>query len=98
MGPEHPKRCSSIGGPRGTGFRTKIPKISLGVGEALHYIPSPPPSNEHYGDRFFIWAAGPARGLGDPVSVHIKKNIGRRKLDLRQSKSRRVRKSNLAEM
>ena len=51
-----------------------------------------------YGDGFIIWAAGPARGLGDPVSVHIKKNIGRRKLDLRQSKSRRVRKSNLAEM
>ena len=26
IGPEYPKRCSSIGGPRKTGFRPEIPK------------------------------------------------------------------------
>ena len=26
MGPEYPKRCSSMGGPRKTGFRLEIPK------------------------------------------------------------------------
>ena len=31
MGPDHPKRCSSIGGPRETGFRAEIPKIWLKI-------------------------------------------------------------------